>query len=62
MNTDCCYALQDKVWASDPDGNSWEVFTVLEDTEGEKKEASSCCTPMQETVSIEGSQKATVCC
>lgn len=32
-DTDCCYALQDKVWVSDPDGNSWEVFTVkLADT------------------------------
>jgi catechol 2,3-dioxygenase-like lactoylglutathione lyase family enzyme len=24
--TECCYALQDKVWVEDPDGNSWEVF------------------------------------
>ncbi len=27
-NTECCYALQDKVWVEDPDGNSWEVFVV----------------------------------
>ncbi|NJM71549.1 MAG: glyoxalase/bleomycin resistance/dioxygenase family protein [Scytonema sp. RU_4_4] len=27
-NTDCCYALQDKVWISDPDQNKWEVFVV----------------------------------
>lgn len=26
----CCYAVQDKVWASDPDGNRWEVFVVLD--------------------------------
>jgi len=26
--TDCCYALQDKVWVRDPDGNRWEVFVV----------------------------------
>ncbi len=25
---DCCYALQDKVWVTDPDGNRWEVFAV----------------------------------
>jgi catechol 2,3-dioxygenase-like lactoylglutathione lyase family enzyme len=62
MNTDCCYALQDKVWVSDPDGNSWEVFTVLEDTGGEKNAASACCTPVTEKVSIEGSQKESVCC
>jgi catechol 2,3-dioxygenase-like lactoylglutathione lyase family enzyme len=27
-DTDCCYALQDKVWVTDPDGNRWEVFVV----------------------------------
>ncbi|NEP18687.1 MAG: glyoxalase/bleomycin resistance/dioxygenase family protein [Leptolyngbya sp. SIO4C1] len=27
-DTDCCYALQDKVWVSDPDGNRWEIFVV----------------------------------
>jgi len=26
--TDCCYALQDKVWVKDPNGNRWEVFVV----------------------------------
>ncbi|MGD1911760.1 MAG: glyoxalase/bleomycin resistance/dioxygenase family protein, partial [Rivularia sp. (in: cyanobacteria)] len=35
-NTDCCYALQDKVWVTDPDGNKWEVFVVkVADTEPE---------------------------
>src|SRR6185503_13395483 len=28
MSTDCCYALQDKVWVSDPNGYRWEVFVV----------------------------------
>lgn len=27
-NTDCCYALQDKVWVQDPNGYRWEVFVV----------------------------------
>lgn len=27
-DTNCCYALQDKVWVTDPDGNQWEVFVV----------------------------------
>ncbi len=26
----CCYALQDKFWVEDPDGNSWEFFHVLD--------------------------------
>ena len=35
MQTNCCYALQDKTWVRDPDGNEWEVFAVLEDNLGE---------------------------
>lgn len=28
MGTDCCYALQDKVWITDPNGYQWEFFVV----------------------------------
>lgn len=28
--TACCYAVQNKIWVADPDGNSWEVFVVTE--------------------------------
>ena len=31
MQTSCCYAVQDKSWVHDPDGNAWEVFVVLKD-------------------------------
>lgn len=31
MGTSCCYAVQDKTWVRDPDGNEWEAFVVLED-------------------------------
>lgn len=31
-NTTCCYALQDKIWVTDPDGDEWEVYTVLKDS------------------------------
>src|ERR1700694_4515095 len=31
MQTNCCYATQDKTWVRDPDGNEWEVFVVLRD-------------------------------
>ncbi len=31
--TICCYAVQDKIWVSDPDGDDWEIYTVLEDSE-----------------------------
>jgi catechol 2,3-dioxygenase-like lactoylglutathione lyase family enzyme len=36
---ECCYALQEKVWVSDPDGARWEVYTVLADAEVD----ASCC-------------------
>ena len=29
----CCYALQDKVWVDGPDGEPWEIYTVLADVE-----------------------------
>jgi catechol 2,3-dioxygenase-like lactoylglutathione lyase family enzyme len=43
-NVTCCYAVQDKIWVADPDGNKWEVFVVL-DNEGSQhmSSADSCC-------------------
>jgi catechol 2,3-dioxygenase-like lactoylglutathione lyase family enzyme len=41
MQTNCCFATQDKTWVRDPDGNAWEVFVVLEDN---LPESPSCCT------------------
>ncbi len=29
--TTCCYAVQDKVWATGPGGEKWEVYTILDD-------------------------------
>lgn len=29
LNNTCCYAVQDKVWVTDPDGNQWEIFALL---------------------------------
>lgn len=42
----CCFARQDKLWFSDPDGNAWEVFTVHEQLEvaGPLKNT-GCCVP-----------------
>jgi catechol 2,3-dioxygenase-like lactoylglutathione lyase family enzyme len=45
MATNCCYAIQDKTWVSDPDGNEWEVFVVLEDNLPETGQAGACCVP-----------------
>lgn len=44
--TTCCYAVQDKVWVSDPDGRKWEVFVVLEaDVKDELYANTGCCGP-----------------
>ncbi|GAF65196.1 lactoylglutathione lyase [Bacillus sp. TS-2] len=40
MDTTCCYAVQDKFWVTDPDGNEWEYFYTKEDIE---EKDSSCC-------------------
>jgi catechol 2,3-dioxygenase-like lactoylglutathione lyase family enzyme len=55
MNVDCCFALQDKVWIADPDGNRWEIFTVkVADTKPElhvttnspdASRPATCCQP-----------------
>lgn len=71
MQTSCCYAVQDKTWVRDPDGNEWEVFVVLEDNlpetascecgdkvTAEAQTASSCCGTAAEAQP----QAATSCC
>jgi catechol 2,3-dioxygenase-like lactoylglutathione lyase family enzyme len=42
----CCFARQDKLWFTDPDGNAWEVFTVHEQlaVTGTLKNT-GCCVP-----------------
>ena len=51
MNTDCCYAVQDKTWVNDPDGNEWEVFVVKQDNLPEKTAlGAGCCTSSTEPV------------
>ncbi|HVJ18628.1 MAG TPA: ArsI/CadI family heavy metal resistance metalloenzyme [Polyangiaceae bacterium] len=53
-NTACCYAVQDKVWVEDPDGNAWEVFVVKGDsplmheqapTAQQEATSAACCVP-----------------
>jgi catechol 2,3-dioxygenase-like lactoylglutathione lyase family enzyme len=48
-NISCCYALQDKVWTEDPDGNLWEVFVVKGDApvmhDDANVAAAACCAP-----------------
>jgi len=48
MGTDCCYALQDKIWITDPDGYRWEVFVVkVADTRPELQASDSRNLPLK---------------
>lgn len=51
-NVTCCYAAQDKVWVTDPDGNSWEIFVVTQaDTPAymsSREGDSGCCATPKE--------------
>ncbi|MFM9903509.1 MAG: ArsI/CadI family heavy metal resistance metalloenzyme [Pyrinomonadaceae bacterium] len=65
MQTTCCYALQDKAWVNDPDGNEWEVFTVLEDNLSEgagRSDDSNCCVPTLVGIDRAESAVQTACC
>jgi len=65
MQTTCCYALQDKAWVNDPDGNEWEVFTVIEDNLSEEVQGSadmSCCTPTFTNADGKQEEVKTACC
>ena len=77
MQTSCCYALQDKTWVRDPDGNEWEVFVVLEDNLAETAPcecgtkvvadqtatvSTSCCGTAPIGVARESSATQATCC
>jgi hypothetical protein len=42
-NVTCCYAVQNKVWATDPDGNRWEVYVVLDNDGAHHHSSQDCC-------------------
>jgi catechol 2,3-dioxygenase-like lactoylglutathione lyase family enzyme len=52
MQVNCCYAIQDKFWVVDPDGNEWEHFVVLEDNLAEQASDTACCTVPAAPVSL----------
>ena len=60
--TTCCYAKQDKFWVEGtPDGERWEIYTVLEDSPsffGAPGDGPQCCTP----AAAESSEPAAASC
>ncbi len=57
----CCYALQEKFWVTDPDGNRWEIYTVLEDIDQRADPAMACCQPKGRASNLEGEAPAACC-
>jgi len=43
--TTCCFATQDKIWSSEPQGLSWEWYTITDDNpvEVNASKSSVCC-------------------
>lgn len=64
-NVSCCYAVQDKVWVEDPDGNAWEVFFVKADAESmgdATANGDACCVPPITAPSSLTRKKSGGCC
>ena len=59
----CCYAKQDKFWVEGaPNGERWEVYTVLADSEtfsAEQAEGATCCGA---EAGVRSERSATACC
>jgi catechol 2,3-dioxygenase-like lactoylglutathione lyase family enzyme len=64
-DTTCCYAKQDKFWVTGtPNGEAWEVYTVLGDspTPNGEAEGQECCTNLLVDPSPAQEAATTACC
>lgn len=59
--TECCYALQDKVWVDGPGGEPWEIYTVLGEAEvppsatgSAEPSSTACCSTRPELTGEDG--------
>jgi catechol 2,3-dioxygenase-like lactoylglutathione lyase family enzyme len=39
----CCYAVQNNVWATDPDGRRWETYFVVDESDERASAETTCC-------------------
>jgi catechol 2,3-dioxygenase-like lactoylglutathione lyase family enzyme len=58
----CCYAVQDKVWVDAPDGEPWEIYTELSDTEHPPGELRSVAPGEDALCCAAAPQSAVRCC
>jgi predicted enzyme related to lactoylglutathione lyase len=64
--TECCFALQHKIWVDGPGGEPWEIYTVLADVEmpggqlrADDASAATCCATRPD---LAGAAGADSCC
>lgn len=66
INTTCCFATQDKVWVGAPDGERWEVYTVLADSDTFGEAPTPASTPPASATAdlglTQNSQGSSACC
>jgi catechol 2,3-dioxygenase-like lactoylglutathione lyase family enzyme len=43
LSRSCCYAVQNKIWIGDPDGNRWELFVTINNDQDELCEGVPDC-------------------
>jgi catechol 2,3-dioxygenase-like lactoylglutathione lyase family enzyme len=64
--TTCCYAKQDKFWVEGaPNGESWEIYTVLADSEtfsGQPGDGPGCCGAANDEAATAERATAAACC
>src|SRR3712207_4761136 len=62
--TTCCYAEQDKFWVEGaPNGERWEVYTVLADSQTfASKDGPACCSGTDAARDAVPTPTATACC
>jgi catechol 2,3-dioxygenase-like lactoylglutathione lyase family enzyme len=60
----CCYAVQDKFWVQGaPDGEQWEVYTVLADSQTYGvADSPTCCADSPTSQKAESAATAAACC
>ena len=64
-DTTCCYARQDKFWVQDaPDGEGWEIYTVLADSQDfyDHDHGSPGCCDADADADRVGESSASACC
>jgi catechol 2,3-dioxygenase-like lactoylglutathione lyase family enzyme len=62
--TTCCYAKQDKFWVEGaPNGERWEVYTVLADSQTfAAQDGPACCSDADAAQGADPAPTAAVCC